>query len=312
MERHISGMELVVERYSACGCIVVLMSTLSIRMGGDSRLDRVTQHWVRASGCRVSFKEAPWLFGPIGQPSQIADAWIKEESTRIGGAVVQGVGLLEDFNVLGGLNFDPSSVARPIVDFYEGTVGWRMEVSHRWSPAALPFGWLLSALFTNRLQQLNFPLRKRDTALGMESKVLSLIGEDGNQVGVAWIRTLIATGQHVYSGWYGTTLLPGSDRPCLRVVFPLPNGNLTVFLRPEHGSDGQLILVSPLGSFGEEGAYLVVADPNDTARWARRIPIAERFTVAVFDVNTLSTDHELLFSSIPVIQFSYRLRRQSN
>jgi hypothetical protein len=183
-----------------------------------------------------------------------------------------------------------------------------MDVSHRWSPPSAPFGWLLSELFTSRLQQLNFPLRKRDTALGMDSKILSLLGEDGTQLGVAWIRTLPSTGQYVYSGWYGTASLPGSTGPSLRVVFPLPNGNLIVFLRPEHGNDGALVLVSPLGAFGEEGAYLVVAGPDEGSGWVRRIPIAERFTVSVEDGRTVHTEHRLAFSRVPIIDFNYQLR----
>jgi hypothetical protein len=252
----------------------------------------------------------PWLCGPVGAPAQIADEWIKQEAERLGGAVVEGVGLLSDINTLKGLGFNPSNVARPIVDFYERTVEWRMDVSHRWFPAAVPFGWLLSALFTSRLQQLNFPLRKRDTALGMDSKILSLLGKDGVQLGVAWIRTLPATGRYVYSGWYGTATLPGSTRPSLRVVFPLPNGNLIVFLRPEHGSDGELVLVSPLGAFGEEGAYLVVAGLNENSGWVRRIPIEERFTVRVGNGGTLHTEHRLAFSRVPIIEFNYQLKHE--
>jgi hypothetical protein len=185
-----------------------------------------------------------------------------------------------------------------------------MEVVHKWSPLALPFGWLVSALFTNRLQQLNFPLRKRATAMGMDSKILSVLSDDGVQLGVAWVRTLPATGQYVYSGWYGTVTLPGSLRPSLRVVFPLPNGSLIVFLRPEHGTDGDLVLVSPLGEFGEEGAYLVVARPGETSGWVRRIPLSERFTVTVGDEGTLHTEHLLSLSHVPIIRFNYQLKRE--
>ena len=46
----------------------------------------------------------------------------------------------------------------------------------------------------------------------------------------------------------------GASRgPSIRVAFPLPNGRLTIFLRPRVRDDGALILASPLGSFGGAG-----------------------------------------------------------
>ena len=45
----------------------------------------------------------------------------------------------------------------------------------------------------------------------------------------------------------------------MHVTFPLESGNVQVFLRPEVRPDGSLVLESPRGSFGEDGAYVVVA-----------------------------------------------------
>lgn len=286
-----------------------ILHSLSETVQNLSRIDRITQRWVRASGRKVSFEERPWLCGPVGRPSTIADRWLTQEAERIGGTVVEGIGLLGDIDSLSGVDFNPSYLARPIVDFYERTVDWKMEVSHKWSPTAWPFGWIISALFTKRLQQLNFPLRNRHTALGINSRILTLLDRDGSPAGVAWMRTLPATGQYMYSGWYGILTLPGSAQPSLRVVFPLPNGSLIVLLRPELGDDGRLILISPLGDFGDDGAYLVVADPDELYGWVRRIPLAERFVISVTDEVSLCTEHDLSFFRIPIIRFNYRLKR---
>lgn len=62
-----------------------------------------------------------------------------------------------------------------------------------------------------------------------------------------------ATGATVFGGFYSTTSLPGADRPSVRVVFPLPNGSITVLLRPEATPRGGLLLTSPSGDFGDEG-----------------------------------------------------------
>lgn len=277
--------------------------------GQQNYIDRITQCWVRASGRKVLFSQFPWLQGPVGEPEIIASAWIEQEAERCGAVPAEGVGLLTDMALLSGSDFDPSLLAADVVSFYVNTSDWIMDVSYAWSRIALPAGWLLSKLFTRRLQQLNLPIRRSKVTHCIKSRIVSLRREDGEQLGVAWIRTLPATGQYVYSGWYGIARLPSGDGPCLRVVFPLPNGNLIVFLRPEIGENGTLILKSPLGKFGEPGAYLVVMHPGEESGWVRRVPICEEFVVGVVSEGYLYTDHFLRLWNIPVVQFRYRLKR---
>lgn len=275
-------------------------------------IDRGTQAWVRATGRRVSFDEYPWLIGPIGSPRLISDEWLEREAKRLGGTLSEGGGLLGQMGDLAGESFDPSLVARPVVDFYQHTSAWRLEVWSQWCPAAWPFGWLLSAVFARRLQQLSLPLRPLDVAQGMDSRVVVVRDADNTQLGAAWLRTLRSTGQTVYSGWYSTARLPKTQRPSVRVVFPLPNGSVMVFLRPEVGPDGTLILSSPLGSFGDDGAYLVVARPDGCSGWVRRVPLAERFVVWVDPEGLLRTDHALNLWQVPVIKLHYRLDRDTS
>jgi hypothetical protein len=78
-------------------------------------------------------------------------------------------------------------------------------------------------------------------------------------------------------------------------------------LRPEVRSDGALILSSPEGPFGGDGAYLVVTRPDRKAGWVRRVPLAERFVVFVDDEDVLRTDHELNLAQVPVLRLHYRL-----
>jgi hypothetical protein len=270
------------------------------------RVDRCTQQIVRAAGRRVSFDEYRWLLGPVGGFREIGDDWLTLEAGRHGGFVDKG-GLLNAMSDLDGPGFSAADLAGPVVDFYERTSDWRLEVWSQWCPAAWPFGWLISSIFAKRLQQLNLPLRPLDTAYGMDSRVMAVRNQQGSQVGAAWLRTLRTTGQAIYSGWYSSELLPGADRPSVRVVFPLPNGSVTVLLRPEVRSDGALILSSPLGRFGAEGAYLVVARPDRKSGWALRVPLAERFVVFVDNEGVLRTDHELNLSHVPVLRLHYRL-----
>ena len=271
--------------------------------------DHLTQAWVRRTGRKVSFADYRWLRGPTGDPNQIDDRWLRREAEHLGGNLVEGGGLLDRMTDLGSDGFDPARLAKPIVEFYERTSDWRMEVSCEWSNAALPFGWLLTSLFSQRLRQLNLPLRSVETAQGIDSRIVVVQDLNGSRLGAAWLRTLRATGQTIYSGWYGMTTLPESRRRSLRVVFPLPNGNVTVFLRPEVRPDGALVLASPVGPFGTEGAYLVVARPDGETGWVKRVPLAEEFFVSVNDEGTLRTNHTLTVWQIPVLQLHYRMAK---
>lgn len=272
-------------------------------------IDRGTQTWVRTTGKVVAFEDEPWLLGPTGGVRVVGDEWVACEADRLGAQVVDGGGLLDDFGRLAGDGFDPAYLQRPIADFYEHTSAWRLEVWSQWCPVVWPFGWLLSAVFAQRLQQLSLPLRPLDVAQGLDSQVLTVKDADGSQLGAAWLRKLRSTGQNVYSGFYGVTQLPKRDRPSVRVAFPLPNGSVTVFLRPDVGHDGALKLTSPLGAFGDDGAYLIVRR-DDRSACVRRVPLAEQFVVWVDDEGTLRTDHALSLWQVPVLRFHYRLERR--
>lgn len=151
-----------------------------------------------------------------------------------------------------------------------------------------------------------------DVAYGMDSRIVHLVRRDGRQYAAGWLRTLAATGEFVYSGCYSTRLLPGSDQPSVHVSFPLESGNVQVLLRPSAQADGSLVLSSPPGAFGEDGAYVVVRGARGGA-YAARVPIHERFHVyRDRDVHrdrraVLRTDHELRLGRARVLRLHYRL-----
>jgi hypothetical protein len=273
-------------------------------------VDRATQRWVRATGRSIGLDEHPWLDGPVGGTDLIGDEWLPREAQRLHGDLHEAGGLVESFASLACDSFDPSRLSPAIVDFYERTTEWRLDAWSQWSAVALPVGWMLSTVFAKRLQQLALPLRSLEVSQGMESRVVSLRDADDRQLGAAWLRKLRSTGQIVYSGWYGVAQLPGTAGPSVKVVFPLPNGSITIFLRPSTDSTGALVLTSPIGRFGDDGAYLIVrADAANAA--VRRVPLAERFRVYVDDEGTLRTDHALSLWSIPALRFHYRLERKA-
>ena len=270
-------------------------------------LDRLTRLWVRATGEHVDLAADRWLDGPSGALDRVGDDWLPAEARRAAGTLADGGGLLPDMGALSASGFDPGALAPDVRRFYEHTGGWRLEVWSQWCPAAWPFGWLITALFSRRLAQLSLPLRPLDTALGMDSRVVTVTLPDGSHAGTAWLRTLRSTGQTVYSGWYGTATPPRAPGPCVRVVFPLPQGRLVVLLQPAVGRGGSLRLLSAAGPSGGPGAYLVVDDPGRRGGRARRVPLHEEFLVYVDGEGVLRTDHALSLWRIPVVRLHYRL-----
>ncbi|GGI04955.1 hypothetical protein [Egicoccus halophilus] len=276
-----------------------------------SLVDRVTQRWVIATGRRVDLVGGQgWLDGPVGDPGGIGDRWVEAHAARHRADVVEGPeqGLLPRFAALTP-SLDVAAVSPHIAAFYETTAAWSVDVSSRWARWAEPGGRLINAVFARRLRQLSLPLDPLDVAQGMDSRVAAIVAPDGDHLGTVWQRTLRATGATVFGGFYGACTLPGAAGPSVRVVFPLPNGSLTVFLRPEATPDSGLVLSSKRGRFGEDGAYLVVRPGAADQGWARRVPLHERFALSAGRDGSVRCDHRLDLGPLELLRLRYRLRR---
>jgi hypothetical protein len=275
-------------------------------------LDRSTQRWVIATGRPVDV-EGPerWLDGPVGAPDGVGEGWIEQHAAATGARIEEGTprGLLPAFAALSGPGLDVTAVSAAIVDFYEHTSEWSLDVWSRWARWAEPGGRLIDALFARRLRQLSLPLDPLDAAYGMRSRVVGVVDADGSHLGTAWQRTMRSTGRTTFGGFYGIATRPAASRPSVRVVFPLPNGSLTVFLRPDVTADGGLTLTSPPGGFGEDGAYLLVRPGASSQGWARRIPLPERFTLSADADGVVRCDHQLALGGREILRLHYRLQR---
>jgi len=273
-------------------------------------LDLASRGWWRLAGLRVDLDgDHQWLDAPTCGPGPVGATWLRVEAERLGGFVredVSGGGLLSSMSVLDGAGFRAAGLDQAVRHFYEHTACWRMEVWAQWSALFQPGGELVSRLFGRRVQQLALPTRPLGTAHGMDSRVVHLMDADGEQNATGWLRTLSATGEFVYSGCYSARVLPGSDQPSVHVAFPLESGNVQVFLRPSVQADGSLVLSSPSGAFGDNGAYVTVRDGREA--YAARIPIHERFHVYRDHRSVLRTDHELRLYRALVLRLHYRMK----
>lgn len=285
---------------------------------GDRRgnlIDWFTQRWVCATGRRVDLAASPWLAGPVGQTRGIGldyfDKWADAENLTVT-RHRSGKGLLPSFAALSGPAFDASAVAPQVAEFYERAADYEMDVWSEWSGLFRPFGFLVAAIFSRRLEQLNLPLSALDTSWGMTSEVVQVAAPLTGEVRAnAWVRTLVKTGRVIYVGSYSVATPPGAGGPCVKTVFPLPNGNAIVFLRPEALADGSLVLVSEGRRFGDPGFYFTVRRPDGSvvARYLRSF--RERIHVYATDGGVVRADHTMSLWGLRCLHLHYRLRRTS-
>jgi hypothetical protein len=275
-------------------------------------LDLGSRKFWRLTGREVDLGgRESWLRAPVSSSPRVTDGWLEAEAARHSGVLDPGdqrAGLLPSMTMLDGPGFDAGRLRPEIRDFYEHTAAWQMEVWTGWSPLFWPGGELVARLYGRRVEQLALPMRPLDVAHGMDSQITLIRDGHGSQVAAAWMRTLRGSGRHVFSGSYSARTLPGADRPSVHAAFPLESGNVQVFLRPSVTADGGLVLESPPGRFGQDGAYVVVHDGRD---YAARVPLHETFRVYVDQHGVLRTDHELRLWNASAVRLHYKLERTS-
>jgi len=292
--------------------IMLLVIWLGEKRGNLS--DWTTQQWVRFTGRRLALKDHSWLDGPVGETRQIGkDVFARYAEKKNLTLVEEGVrGLLPDFSVLHAGNQDLDEVALPVKEFYERTSEFDLDVWSEWRPFFKPFGKALSVIFSRRLQQLNVPLSSLDSSRGMTSRVIQMLDPaSGKVVQTAWVRDLHATKNVLYAGCYSACRIPGHPGPCVKVVFPLPNGNAIVLMKAERQSDGSLSIQSIGKEFGDPGFYFVVHDGTGMV-WARYVAsMKEEIRVYPAEPGTVRADHTLWIWGIKFLRLHYRMRKTS-
>jgi len=220
-------------------------------------------------------------------------------------------GLIPDFRSLDGETQSLADVAPEVRAFYEETSAYDLDAWSEWHGLFRPFGKVLSLIFSTRLQQLNVPLSPLDSAKGMTSSVIQM-REIASQriVQTAWVRQLHATNNVLYAGSYSICMVPGWRCPCVKVVFPLPNGNAIVIMKAQAHEDGSLAPQSIGKTFGDPGFYFVVHEKGAgaTARYVKSLK--EEIRVYAAENNSVRADHKLWFCGVEFLRLHYRMRRQ--
>jgi hypothetical protein len=271
-------------------------------------VDRITQRWVQFTGRPIDvLGEHKWLDGPTGEPQGIGSNYFHEFARKHALKIVPGVGLLDDFEGLRSPYFDPARVAKPVAAFYQRTGDYSLDAWSEWCHAFRPFGTLLASLFSRRLQQLNVPLSPLDTSRGVTSEILRVSDPaSGQHRFTAWLRRLLGSGDVLYAGAYSTCRVPNYDGECVKVVFPLPNGNAMVIMRPVAHEDGSFSVVSHGERFGDPGFYFTVHSTRGVrARYLKTL--RESIRVYCAEEHTVRADHVLSLWKLTFLRLHYRL-----
>ena len=273
--------------------------------------DWITQQWVRLTGRRINLLEHAWLDGPVGKTRVIGKDFFADWANEQGLALVREGprGLVQDFRDLEGGSNKLGAVSRAVKQFYEQTSEYELDAWSEWCGLFKPFGRALAVFFSRRLQQLNVPLSSLDTSGGIRSEVLQLRDpQSGRIVQTGWVRELLGSKRVFYVGSYSITTVPGYPNPCVKVVFPLPNGNAIVIMRPEAHQDGSFSVTSSGNAFGDPGFYFVVHD-GDGFVWARYLrSLQETISVCGVERDVVRADHVLKIWGAQFLRLHYRLR----
>jgi hypothetical protein len=264
---------------------------------------------IKIFGKRVDLENENWLKGPLGS-DYIGDKPYDEVAQKEGLTVKRDSetgGLIPNFNALNGPDFDVNKVHPAIRIFYENTAQHRMDV---WPKTYFPTNialWLLVTTISRKVDQLNFPTNAFDLALGMSSEIILLNQKNGETKYTGWFRKLQGTNRVLYNGFYMLDRVPLTSGPCVKVVFPMPDGNATVILRPENGKNGAFILNSSGKGFGDAGFYRVQKQRSRLKVWLITT-LKERFNVYVDEENVLRCNHHIRFLGLPVLKLHYRIQ----
>lgn len=279
---------------------------------GQTIQDLLTQQWVILLGRKIIPEDHSWLIGPFGEVGKTGLGHILQFAAKEDLLVERGrkdAGLIPSMARLKLPEKDNCNLSTGVVDFYEHTSNYDLDFKVSWNPFFKIFGFLINKLFSNRIDQLNIPTSNMKNDEQLKSEIIDLIDPETKMVKYTfWYRSIPSSGQVVYSGVYSICTLP-SGQTCVKAVFPLPNGNATVVMKPGVNEQGVLTLDSSGSRFGDAGFYFLLKDKkgNYHARFIRSF--RDKLTIAADD-RSLFAEQTLTLWWLRVLKFRYSIHQK--
>ncbi len=273
--------------------------------------DWFTQQWVILWGQKIIPNDVPWLMGPFGEINGIGENFIyqlAEKESLIVKRKSETKGLLSSINALNLTEDEISKLSKTVMDFYEQTSKYQLKFYVKWNPFFKFFGFLINKLFSQRINQLNIPIKNIHESEDLISEIIELIDPLKNDVKYTiWLRKFKSTDKVIYSGIYGTCTLP-SGVTCIKAVFPLPKGNATVIMKPSIGGQKELILDSSGKKFGDAGFYFLLNDVKGNY-WSKFHPSFTDKLIVGEKKDYLIAKQTLKLWNLTVVQFNYKIHK---
>lgn len=275
--------------------------------------DWFTQQWVIIWGKKIKPESHQWLTGPYGKVggigTDIMDQLIKKEQLVLGQNTI-AQGLIPSFEKLSSTKKERERLQPEVIDFYENTSNYHLKVSLKWNPFFRIFGRWVNLLFSNRINQLYIPVKDIKEDESICSEIITLCEPTSGKIKYTiWLRTLSSTGRIIYSGIYDICQIPSGEK-CVKAIFPLPNGNATVIMRPIIDKKGGLILESSGKKFGDAGFYFLLHDSkeNHYAQYLRSF--RDKLHIR-FENGNLIAEQVLTLWHLKVLHFKYHIHKKT-
>jgi len=284
---------------------------MSLAFTAQKFQDWFTQQWVIFRGRKIKPSECDWLLGPFGELNGIGEQFIHQLAPTEDLIVRRNVkdnGLLSTIGELCLSENELRNLSESVVDFYERTANYNLQIRVKWNLFFKIFGFLVNRLFSERINQLNIPIENIRNSEALTSEIITLVSRENNEVKYTiWLRKFVTTGRIIYSGVYGTSRLP-SGITCIKAVFPLPKGNATVIMKPSVGADHELILDASGKKFGDAGFYFLLNDAKGNY-WSHYIsPFTDRLVINGRD-GSLYARQTLKLWKLEVAAFEYAITK---
>ena len=285
---------------------------MSLAYSKQNFKDWFTQQWVILWGRKIEPENLPWLMGPFGSLGSIADDFI-DQLAKAEKLIVErnttSHGLISPITQLNLSDIEIARLSEKVIDFYENTSHYNLNLKVKWNPLFKGFGILVNTLFSRRINQLNIPTKSLEDSKTITSEIITLLDPKTKQVKYTiWFRTFEATGEVVYSGVYSTCTL-ASGKTCVKAVFPLPKGNATVIMSASVGAEGELILDASGRKFGDPGFYFLLNDAKGNF-WSQYIRSFRDQLKVYSDKESISAEQTLTLWNLRVVRFKYQIKHK--
>ncbi|WP_413511202.1 hypothetical protein [Myroides odoratus] len=271
--------------------------------------DWFTQQWIILWGKKFNPSDCPWLLGPFGQVNDKGEDFIvrlakKEQLLLLRNC--KPAGLLSSITHLHLSEGEMDRLAENVINFYEKTSDYNLAITLKWNPLFQGFGYLVRLLFSRRIKQLDLPTSSNTNMDQLTSEIIQLVNPNTKKVHYTfWLRTVASSSTIVFLGIYGTCQLPNGNT-AIKVIFPLPNGNATVLMKPNVGLKGELILDSNGKRWGDVGFYFLLQDTKGQ-HWAQYIATFKDKLIVQAHSDKLKAQQQLKLYGLSVLSINYSI-----